>query len=133
MIEISSLQKEEIMRHAKESMPHEACGILAGKTGKVEKVYEMTNKSDTPGTCYFMDPKEQLKVMKEIRNSGLEILAIYHSHTGSGAYPSARDIELAYYPEAAYIIISLQNKVSPGIRTFKLVEGKIIEEEIIVS
>lgn len=130
MIFISSEQRNEIIRHAKEALPHEACGILAGKNGKVEKNYKMTNTSETPETCYFMDPKEQFKVMKEIRQSGMGMIGIYHSHTGSEAYPSARDLELAFYPEASYVIVSLKNINNPEVRAFKIVEGKINEEEI---
>lgn len=127
---IERSQKEEIIQHAKEGRPKEVCGILAGKGGKVEKVYKMTNASDSPESCYFMDPKEQLKVMKEIRNAGLEIVGIYHSHPATEAYPSVRDVELAFYPEASYIIISLKKKEAPELRAFRMVAGHI-EEEVI--
>lgn len=127
---LSQKQREEIIQHARDSAPYEACGILAGRNNKVEKIYKMANTADNPQMCYFMDPKEQFKVMKEIRNSGIEMLAIYHSHTGSEAYPSARDIELAFYPEAVYVIVSLQDINSPKLRAFKIREGKIQEEEI---
>ena len=130
MLKIKNEQLVEIIRHAKESDPDEACGILAGKKEKVEKVYKMTNTSDKPEMCYFMDTKEQFKILKEIRNLGLEMAAIYHSHAHSEAYPSKRDIELAYYPAASYVIISLEDKGKPVARSFKIVEGKITEEEI---
>jgi proteasome lid subunit RPN8/RPN11 len=131
MIVISPGQKNEVIKHAKDSLPHEACGILAGKDGKVEKLYQMTNISDSPETYYFMDPREQFKVMKEIRNLGWEMLAIYHSHTGSEPYPSARDVELALYPEAVYIVISLRNMNLPEIKAFKILDGKITEVELV--
>jgi len=133
MLAINAQQKKEILEHVRNSLPHEACGILAGKEGKVEKVYKMTNTSDSPETCYFMDPKEQLRIMKEIRNCGLEMVGIYHSHTGSEAYPSARDIELAFYPEAVYVIVSLKDINNPVVRAFRIVEGKILEEEVKVG
>lgn len=120
---------EQILKHCKKEFPNEACGILAGKNEKAEKAYEMTNSDKSPAT-YFMDAKEQLKVMKELRNSGLEMTGIYHSHVASPAYPSAHDVELAFYPEASYVIISLKDKDNPGIRSFKIIEGKIEEEEI---
>jgi proteasome lid subunit RPN8/RPN11 len=123
-------QKDEIIQHAKDSRPHEACGILAGKSGRVEKVYKMKNTSDRPEICYFMEPKEQLTVMKEMRNSGMEMIGIYHSHTGSDAYPSARDLELAFYPESAYLIVSLKNIDAPELRAFRIVAGNIEEEKI---
>lgn len=129
---------EQIIRQCKREFPNEACGILAGPPSsatnlgglrRVAKVYEMANADASPES-FFMDAKEQLKVTKEIRNSGLEMLAIYHSHVASPAYPSAHDIELAFYPEASYIIISLKDKNNPQIRSFKIIEGKITEEEL---
>lgn len=120
---------EKIVSQSKREFPNEACGILAGKENTVEKVYEMTNAEKSPST-YFMDAKEQFKVMKEIRILGLEMLGIYHSHAASPARPSAHDIELALYPEAAYVIISLQDKNNPVARSFRIQEGKVTEEEI---
>lgn len=120
---------EQIIAQSKRELPNECCGILAGKEGKVEKVYEMTNTDKNPST-FFMEPKEQLKVMKEIRNLSLEMVGIYHSHVSSPAYPSGHDIELAFYPEVSYVIISLKNKDSPDIRSFKINEKNIVEEEL---
>ncbi|MCM8778911.1 MAG: Mov34/MPN/PAD-1 family protein [Candidatus Omnitrophica bacterium] len=122
---------EQVVRQGKRELPNECCGIFAGKEGRVEKVYEMTNTDKSPST-FFMDPKEQLRVMKEIRNLGLEMIGIYHSHVASPAYPSGRDIELAFYPEVSYVIISLRDKDNPEIRSFKIREGKIEEEKVIV-
>ena len=95
---------EKIIAQSKREFPNEACGILAGKEGRVEKVYEMANIEKSAST-FFMDAKEQLKVMKEIRNLGLEMAGIYHSHVASQAYPSAHDVELALYVEASYVIV----------------------------
>lgn len=120
---------EKIFKQTKEESPNEACGILAGKDGQVAKVYEMANIDKSPST-YFMDPKDQLLVMKDMRNLGLEMVGIYHSHVASPAYPSAHDVELAFYPEVSYVIISLKDKDNPTVRSFKIEEGKIAEEEV---
>jgi len=126
------LKKELLKRiteHALREFPNEACGILAGSHERVKKVYEMVNVEKSPQT-FFMDAKEQLKVMKEIRKEGHEMIGIYHSHVASEAYPSSHDLELALYPEASYVIISIKDKKNPSVRSFKIVEGKIIEEEL---
>ncbi len=133
MIRIRQSQVEEMIEHAKSSIPSEACGILAGRENMVTRVYEMTNTSNSPESCYSMDPEEQFKRMKEMRQLGIEMLGIYHSHTGSPAYPSARDCELAFYPEVDHVIISLHSIHSPEIKAFKIVEGDIREENIQVS
>ena len=123
---------EKILKQFKEESPNEACGILAGKNGRVEKVYAMANIDRSPAT-YFMDPKEQLLVMKEMRNAGLEMVGIYHSHVASPAYPSGHDVEMAFDPETSYVIVSLKDKDNPSVRSFKIKEGKIIEEKLIIK
>ena len=65
-----------------------------------------------------------------MRNSGLEMVAIYHSHVASQAYPSNHDVELAFYPDVSYVILSLKDKENPSVRSFKIKEGKIEEEEV---
>ncbi|MFH1347510.1 MAG: M67 family metallopeptidase [Candidatus Margulisiibacteriota bacterium] len=129
MIVISEKQKQEIVEHARSAPKHEACGLLAGRNGEVERVYKMTNTSESPETCYSMDPNEQLKVMKEIRKQGLEMVGIFHSHPSSPAYPSEKDVELAFYEDAVYVIVSLKG-AEPVFRGFKIVGGKIFEEKI---
>jgi len=116
-----------IVNTAVENYPFESCGILAGKNNIVEKVYKMKNVSDKPEICYFMDPKEQINVMKEIRISDMELLAIYHSHINVKAYPSKRDIELAFYPDAFYIIVSVFDKKFQEMNIFKIINGEILD------
>lgn len=120
---------EKIIEYCDKEFPDETCGILAGKRDKIEMAYSMKNMDKSP-MSYFMDPKEQLKAMKDIREQGLEMLAIYHSHTFSQAYPSAKDIELAFYPDVSYMIISLADKKTPVLRSFKIQGGDIREEEV---
>lgn len=120
---------EKMLQQIEDESPNEACGILAGKNGRVEKVYAMTNTDRSPST-YFMDAKEQLLVMKEMRNLGLEMVGIYHSHVASQAYPSEHDVEMAFYPEVSYVILSLEDKDNPSVRAFKIKYGKIYEEEV---
>ncbi|MBI5573330.1 MAG: M67 family metallopeptidase [Elusimicrobia bacterium] len=127
---LSKKQLDYIVQHAKDNYPQEVCGIIAGINNKAKKIYKMKNVSDKPEICYFMKPEEQLKIFKEMRAKKLELLGIYHSHTRSEAYPSSRDIEMAYYPEADYVIISLQNFSKPDIRTYKIIDGKIKAEKI---
>jgi proteasome lid subunit RPN8/RPN11 len=120
---------DRIILHSRKEFPNEACGILAGKDGRVEKIYEMNNSDASPST-FFMDPNEQLKIMKEIRGSSMEMIGIYHSHVASHAYPSSHDVDLAFYPEVSYAIISLQDSKNPVVRSFKIQEGKVTEEEV---
>ena len=132
MIYFNKNQISELLEHSKTGSPDEVCGILAGRDEKVEKVYKMINK-DKSRTSFFMDPQEQLRVMKEIRGSGLDFIGIYHSHPETKSYPSAHDVKLAFYPEVSYVIISLRDENNPDVRSYKILEGEISEEEVKVG
>lgn len=129
MIELGKEIADKIIKHSKEEYPNEACGILAGIGPKVLSVFKMTNTDRSPSS-FFMDPKEQLKVMKELREKNMEMLGIYHSHVGSRPYPSQRDVEMAFYPEVSYLIVSLSNMDKPEICSYKISENKIEEEPV---
>lgn len=122
-------RREEMIQHVKDELPNEGCGILAGKDGKVLKVYKMTNTDKSPKT-FFMEPKEQFLAMKDMRRLELEMIGIYHSHVASPAYPSSRDVKLAFYPDVYYVIISLKDKDNPQVRTFRIGEDNISEKAI---
>ena len=131
-----SLKKELLTRiigQCQEKFPNEACGILAGRNNRAEKVYPLTNISDNPKLCYIIDPKEQLRIFKQLRDENLEMLAIFHSHIDVEAYPSKKDVELAFYPDSSYIIISLSKQKTPQARSFRIIEGKISEEELEIA
>ena len=120
---------DEILVHAREGYPNEVCGLIAGKNGLVSRIFRTTN-IDESSISYMMEPAEQFRAFKEMRVEGLELLAIYHSHPTSPAYPSQTDVRLAYYPEAAYLIASLQNVGAPVIKGFRILDGKITEETL---
>lgn len=129
MLSLERALIRKITEHALRELPNEACGILSGVAGKVYKVYEMANIKKSPQD-FFMDAGEQLKVMKAIRRDAREMIGIYHSHVASPAYPSSHDVELAFYPEASYVIISVKDRENPSIRSFRIVDAKISEEEL---
>jgi len=117
-----------MIEHARAEAPFEACGLLAGRGGRVEKVYRMENIEKSP-VVYRLNPREYLKVQREVDEQGLELLAIYHSHTHSPAFPSATDVEWAFWNEGYYLIVSLATN-PPHIRAFRIVEDKITEVDL---
>lgn len=116
-----------MLDHAKSEAPLECCGLLAGRNQTAERVYTMTNIEKSP-VRYMIDPKEQFAAFKEMRADQIELLAIYHSHPHSAAYPSATDVRLAYYDEAVYLIVSLNPAGRPVVNGFRIVNQKITEE-----
>jgi len=134
MSERLTISKEiftEMISHCKELSPNEACGILAGKGDKILKIYKMTNIEKSP-VSYFMDSQEQFKVMKDIRENNLSMLAIFHSHPSSQAYPSEKDKSLAFYEDCVYIIVSLADK-EPVARGFSIREGSIEDIDLAIK
>lgn len=129
MIKIEKRVYNELVEYSQRCFSEESCGILAGRGNRVEKFYPMKN-TDKSKTSFFMEPKEQLYVMKDIREKNLEMLGIYHSHPSSVAYPSPRDVEMAFYPEVFYVIVSLVDDKKPDVKAFRIVNEEIIGEEI---
>ena len=133
MVTISKKIHDLIIDHMKSGYPNEACGILAGKSvDQVSVFFPMTNM-DNASISYFMDPKEQLAVFKNMRNLGVEMSGIFHSHVASEAAPSQKDIRLAFYPEVSYLIVSLSDMKKPVLRSFKIQNEKVTEEKIQIA
>ena len=88
---------------------------------------------DEASISYFMDPKEQLGVFKEMRRENTEMRGIFHSHVASPATPSQKDVRLAFYPEVSYLIVSLSDMKKPVLRSFRIENEKVTEEEVRIS
>ena len=116
---------DDMISYCRGGYPNEVCGILAGKGNEVSRLYRMRNVENSP-VSYLMDSKDQLQVMKALRDDGLSIVALFHSHPSSAAYPSAKDVELAFYEDSAYIIVSLSQH-KPQAKAF-FIRNSIIEE-----
>ena len=114
-----------MVEQARVEAPIEACGILAGSGGKVEKLYTMTNV-DRSSDHFMMAPEEQFAVVKDLRSMSLEMLAIYHSHPETPARPSAEDVRLALTPDVMYVIVSLQDGDVPVVKGFLIEESNIV-------
>jgi len=113
------LHRELMVAHAVREAPNECCGLLLGRGGTIERVIPM--KSDQPAPdAYFMNPLQQLEVFTGMEKRGEELLGIYHSHPKGPAEPSGADLQMAFHPEAAYVIISLADPDRPELRAFKL-------------
>jgi proteasome lid subunit RPN8/RPN11 len=103
---IPAAVRDEIIAHARAGLPNEACGILAGRDGHVERFFPA--QPDEPSPYYYrISSRDQLRIVNEIDEAGLELVGIYHSHVSSPAFPSRTDAEQAFWPEAVYVIVSL--------------------------
>jgi proteasome lid subunit RPN8/RPN11 len=132
MSELDGVFTKEIVEQALREFPNEACGVIAAEDGVPVKVFPMRNADASPVT-YRLDGREQLQVFDRIDEQGWDLWAIYHSHTHSEAYPSDTDRRLAFYPDARYLLVSLQDREEPVIRSFFIRDGEVEEEELILT
>lgn len=134
MITMSKNDYEIILKHARENLPEETCGLIAGtKDGNdksIKKVYCLTN-IDHSNEHFSLDPKEQLAAVKDMRANGLVPLGNWHSHPESPSRPSEEDKRLAYDSTASYMILSLMDNENPVLNSFHI-EGTESEKEELV-
>ncbi|UJP05117.1 MAG: M67 family metallopeptidase [Nitrosomonas sp.] len=111
--------------------PIETCGIIAGPAGSSLPLRLIPMKNIAQSEIFFkFDPQQQLCVWKEMEARNEEPIVIYHSHTGSQAYPSRADIELAMEPQAHYVIIPTIHLNQEEVRSFRIIDQMVIEEKI---
>lgn len=123
-LEFSSTQVAQLVEHARRCYPAEACGLIAGRTGRATRTYPIRNVERNPRR-YRMDAVQQERARARIRANGEELLALYHSHPRAPAYPSARDVELACFPDSAYLIVSLSDPSQPVVRAYRIADGQV--------
>ena len=124
-MKISQALIDEMIEHARADDPNECCGLIGGTGDEAVSLHRTENTAHSP-LRYEMDPKELLQVYKTITEAGEDVVAIYHSHTRTRAYPSQTDINLASgWPDSVYIIVSLENADDPDVQGFWIREGQV--------
>jgi proteasome lid subunit RPN8/RPN11 len=129
-IQVSRDVRSDILERARRVPEQECCGLLVGRDGVITDVFPAVNVAADPAKGYEIAPKEIVGMMREFRERKLEFLGIYHSHPNGKNEPSARDIELAYYSEAAYFIISPLADAPKPVRAFSIRDGRVEELDI---
>jgi len=122
---------DEIVAHARADAPVECCGMIASRDGEAVAVHRAANAAASP-LRYEIDGMEQYKLQTAIEDAGLELGAIYHSHTRSAPEPSQTDINLAFYPEALYVIVGVAGE-DADVRAWTIVDGKVSEAALEVT
>ena len=122
---------DQIVAQARDEAPNECCGIIGARDGRAAAVYPVRNAAASP-LRYEIDPKEQLQVFEALDESNLEIGAIYHSHTRSAPEPSQTDINLAFYPDAVYVIVGVAGE-QDDVRAWWIVDGRVSEAALEVE
>lgn len=100
----------QLLAEAQKNSEREICGLIGGVNGEASKIYPITNISPNPESLFEMDPAGQIAAMRDIREEGTSLWAIYHSHPHAPAEPSRKDLADANYPDAIYLVISLNTE-----------------------
>jgi desampylase len=103
---IFSTAAEQIRAHARREHPREACGLLLGRDGCIERAVEAANVADRPDRAFEIDPATLLRCHREAREGGLELLGWYHSHPNGRAEPSAVDVDRAVEAGRLWLIVA---------------------------
>jgi proteasome lid subunit RPN8/RPN11 len=130
---ISQSLIDEMVAHARADLPNECCGMVGGSDDEASAVIPVVNSAASP-LRFEMDPQGQYNALKTIEDDGGEMLAIYHSHTKSAAYPSQTDVNQAVnWPDAIYLIVSLQDEDAPEVKGYWLKDLTIADAELVVE
>jgi proteasome lid subunit RPN8/RPN11 len=142
---------DDMLDHARALVPHECCGLLAGKDGVITHHYKINNIVANQGAgvaelfdpakianlerlspeeradiAFWMDARDMFAAQKDMRVQGTAMLASYHSHPVSPARPSPTDIKaLAFYPDIAHFILSLENAAHPVVNAFRIADESV--------
>lgn len=134
---------DEMVAHAREDLPNEACGMVHAKDGVPVAVHRVKNDAASPYR-YEMNPLQMMRLEGRRDSDGETLFAIYHSHVASPARPSPTDVRMAFfppgeveqepaYPETMYILVSLASE-PPDVRAFWVRRGgEIVEEPIEIT
>ncbi|MFZ1153552.1 MAG: M67 family metallopeptidase [Solirubrobacteraceae bacterium] len=135
-MDISQELLEQILAHAREEAPNECCGVVAttpvsdGEPAQAVRVHSAVNTAASP-LRFEISGLEVMGLLDSIEGDGLEIGAIYHSHTRTAPYPSQTDINFAVnWPGVEWIIVGLADPSAPEIRSYLIEKGAVREVEI---
>jgi [CysO sulfur-carrier protein]-S-L-cysteine hydrolase len=122
---------DQMVEHARAEAPNECCGMIASRDGQAVRVHAAVNAAASP-LRYEIDGAEQYRIQMDIDEADLDLGAIYHSHTRSEPVPSQTDINLAFYPDALYVIVGLAGG-ELDVRAFTIRDGQVAEGELVVE
>jgi len=124
---------DAIVAHARRDHPDECCGVVAGRGGVATRLFVMENAERSP-TGFTFDSAEWLRVYRDIDDADEDLLVVYHSHTATEAYPSRTDIRWSVNtPGSSWLLVSTRESSYDEVRSFRIADGEVTEEEIRVT
>ncbi len=125
MLKIGKGHYDEIRRHGEETYPHECCGVLLGRVEEDVRIVTSAarcgnTRNDSPHNRYNIDPRELIKIQREGRERGEDIIGFYHSHPDHPAQWSKTDLAEAHWFGCSYVITSVEKGTAAATNSFEL-------------
>ena len=120
----------EMIGHAYNGYPLEACGLLVGAGARVHRFVACTNEAAS-ARVYTIPAKELFRAERDAEDAGMQVVGVFHSHTHSEPYPSPTDVSQAPDPDWHYVIVSLKRD-APETRSYRIVGPQVFEERVAV-
>lgn len=117
----------KLLAEAQRSQQQEVCGVISSHQGVAHQLFPIENIATEPERLFEMEPQQLIEALRSIREEGDALWAIYHSHPDAPATPSSRDLLDANYPDALYLVISLNTEGVLEMRGFRLQNNQFIE------
>ena len=132
MLRLTQTAYQQMIGHAYDCLPEEACGLMAGDYGgERAPVFVPCRNAAESSKVYTVDTKDHLRAERTAEDLGLDIVGVMHSHTHTDAYPSPTDVAQAPDPAWHYVIVSLRQE-APVLRSYRIVDGNITEEPVVL-
>jgi [CysO sulfur-carrier protein]-S-L-cysteine hydrolase len=132
VLHLSEPAYQLILAHVLDGAPFEACGLIVGPTADEAQTFVATDNDAKSTRVYTIPPKQYLRAERAADDAGQVIIGVVHSHTHTDAYPSPTDVAMAPDPAWHYIIVSLRD-ISPVLRSYRIVDGNISEEPVLLT
>ncbi|HET7207077.1 MAG TPA: M67 family metallopeptidase [Terriglobales bacterium] len=140
MLKITSDLYSALRQHGEETYPHECCGVLLGKMDGDARVVTSiaragNTRQDSPHNRYHIDPRELVRIQRESRDRGEDIVGFYHSHPDHPARWSQTDFAEAHWYGCSYVITSVEKGKAAITNAFELsgtdeADKKFVDEKI---
>lgn len=133
MLTIRQSELDALRHHGEETYPHECCGVMLGRVEGDQRVVEAVLRAgntrvDSPHNRYNIEPRELVRIQRQARERGLDIVGFYHSHPDHPARWSQTDLAEAHWVGCSYVITSVENGRASVTNSFAL-EGSSEEDK----
>jgi proteasome lid subunit RPN8/RPN11 len=135
VLHLAKSAADAMAAHALAELPDEACGLLLGAFGPDESArcnrFEPCANEAASSRVYSIGGRDVLRVDRLAEAEGLDVVGVMHSHTHTEPYPSGTDVAQAPDPSWHYIIVSLRDD-TPMLRSFRMIDGAVTEEPVVI-